>query len=116
MAKGRSPKRPKDPADREAFERENTALVVDVALREGSLLARRAVHHKLAGGSFKDIRNATLPRAGFVKRVTAATLARLAARSLPGTLMVAGGLVGKALFDRRRRRRGHAEEAEDAAE
>jgi hypothetical protein len=102
MAKGKSP----DPEDEH---RKNTALIVDVALREGSLLARRAVHNKLAGGDFTDIKKARLPRAGFAKRIAAAGLARLAARSVPGTLLVAGGLVAKALFDRRKHRdRGDA--------
>ena len=102
MAKGKSP----DPQDEDAERRENTALIVDVALREGSLLARRAIHNKLAGGDFTDIKKAGLPRASFTKRVAAATLARIAARSVPGTLLVAGGLVAKALFDRRRHRDG----------
>ncbi|WEK47927.1 MAG: hypothetical protein P0Y56_06420 [Candidatus Andeanibacterium colombiense] len=101
MADGKSPESEDDGAEHRA----NTALVVDVALREGSLLARRAISHKLAGGDFKDIKRAKLPRAGFGKRVAAAALARLAARSVPGTLLVAGGLVAKALVDRRRARR-----------
>jgi hypothetical protein len=111
MAKGKSPNPPEDPAEKDAAKRATTALIVDIALREGSLLARRAVHHKLAGGDFTDVKNAALPRASFPKRVAAATLARLAARSLPGTLLVAGGLVAKALFDRRRSRGKGVEEA-----
>jgi len=106
MAEGNAP----DPEDEAAEHRANTALVVDVALREGSLLARRAINHKLSGGSFKDIKGASLPRASFTKRVAAAALARLAARSVPGTLLVAGGLVVKAVFDRRKARGNVAED------
>ena len=87
--------------------RGDTALIVDVALREGSLLARRIAARKLAGG---DMKKAHLPSpASFTKRIVASGLARLAARSIPGTLLVGSGLVAKALFDRRKRR-GQSEE------
>ncbi|MBO9499796.1 MAG: hypothetical protein J7496_15845 [Novosphingobium sp.] len=110
MAKGKSPET-EEALDAE--HRATTALVVDVALREGSLLARRAISHKLAGGDFKGSKRGKLPRASLTKRVAAATLARLAARSVPGTLVVAGGLVAKALFDRRRNRRNAGEAADE---
>lgn len=113
MAKGKSPDPDPDLSEEEVEHLANTALIVDVALREGSLVARRMVHHKLAGGSFTDVKRASLPRAGFGKRVAAATLARLAARSVPGTLLVAGGLIAKALFDRRRNRAKDAEAADE---
>jgi len=111
MAKGKSPE--PDLTEDEVEHLANTALIVDVALREGSLVARRMIHHKLAGGNFTDVKRAKMPRAGFGKRVAAAALARLAARSVPGTLLVAGGLVAKALFDRRRARMKDAEAADE---
>lgn len=81
-------------------------MIVDVALREGSLVARRAVQRKLAGAKLSDFKDATLPpKASFAKRITADMLARLAARSIPGTLVVAGGLVARALMLRRKHRR-----------
>lgn len=86
---------------------EDTALIVDIALREGSLLARRVAQRKLSGG---DMKKAPLPpRSSFTKRMVASTLARLAARSIPGTLLVGGGLVAKALLDRRRSKREREE-------
>ncbi len=114
MAKSKSAKRPSEAPEDEDAEKLTTALIVDVALREGSLIARRAVQRKLAGGDLTDLKNVTLPPpASFAKRMTAAALARLAARSVPGTLVVAGGLVARALFDRRRRRRGGTQDVDE---
>ena len=104
MAKGKPPK-PGNAPDGDDAEKETTALIVDVALREGSLLARRAVHRKLAGGDLTDLKKGGRPRASVTKRITAAALARLAARSIPGTLVVAGGLVARAVLLRRKHRR-----------
>jgi len=117
MAKGKSAKPRSEPPDGEDAQLQTIGLIVDVALREGSLTARRAVQRKLAGGDLADLGNVSLPpKASFAKRIAAAALGRLAVRSVPGALVVGGGLLAKALFDRRKRRRDSAEAVEEAGE
>ena len=88
-------------------------IIADLALREGTALARRTLEKRLAldGYSNKRIRK-IVERKGFGRNVAAVAIARLATRSVPGALVVASGLVAKALFDLLRGRRDAANEPE----
>ncbi len=82
-------------------------LVADLARRGASLLAGRAIRHSLTGTSEKRTARsaaATLATAG---------AARIATRSVPGFLAVAGGLVAVAVVERslKRRRRSDRKSA-----
>ena len=93
-------------------------IVADIALREGAEAARGALARRLArqGYSKKDIDRIVAGKAGFGPRFAAAALARLATRSVPGALAVSGGLIAKALFDRRRKRKQDAPTVDEAPE
>ncbi|MEO7739021.1 MAG: hypothetical protein ABIS10_06965 [Novosphingobium sp.] len=90
-------------------------VIADIALRSGGQLLRHAVERTLLGlrypqGTAKRIvkgRSMTTTLLG-----TAA--ARIAMRSVPGALLVGGGLLAKTLFDRRQSRRKAKAEGEAA--
>lgn len=71
-------------------------ILADIALRGGSMLLRTAVGRGLmaAGG---------LPKARFGQRFVTTTLAKVATRSVPGAIVVGGGLLAKTLYDRAHR-------------
>lgn len=73
-------------------------VLADIALRGGSLLLRTAVSRGLmaAGG---------LPKARFGQKFVTTTLAKVATRSVPGAIVVGGGLLAKTLYDRAHARR-----------
>ena len=75
------------------------ALIADIAVREGSILARRMVQKRLARAG---IAGKGVAKQGLGKRIAAIALARLASRSVPGTILVGSGFVAKALYDRRK--------------
>lgn len=90
-------------------------MVVDIAVREGALLARRAVQRNLARAGVTGKRAGRFASGeGFTKRLAAATLAHLAARSVPGTILVGGGLLAKALYELRKSRKAPEDGAEIA--
>jgi len=79
-------------------------LLAGVALRRGSAIARRAVERRLTGEEGQGKARRILTGGRFGKSVAAVALVRLATRSVPGALAVGGGLIAKALYDRRRNR------------
>ena len=99
-------------------ERQSTGkIVADIALREGVSVARGALDRRLKaqGYSKKEI-DRIVAGQGFGTRFAAAALARLATRSVPGALAVGGGLIAKALFDRRRKHKRDAPTVDEAGE
>lgn len=87
------------------------------ALRKGLNVARGAVDRRVsfAGLTSTDIQQALTGRS-LVGGTAAVIVARLATRSVPGALVVGGGLVAKALFDRRRSRRAQQKSAAETAD
>lgn len=80
-----------------------TLIAADVALRAGQALVRRSIER----GMLKDKR--PIPRqfvhGGTIGQTMVSTmLAQVARRSVPGAIVVGGGLLAKALRDRRRAR------------
>lgn len=91
--------------------------IADFAVREGKAVAERAIDRRLAsaGYSKKDVRK-IVERKGFGKRMVAAAIARLATRSVPGALLVGGGLIAKALFSGRKAEAEAPEAVDDTPE
>jgi len=90
-------------------------LIFDVAMRGASMIAGRAVERALLRARYPD-RKAEDIVAGrtLLQSMTANGAARMASRSVPGFLLVAGGLVAKAIFDRSFSRRESVARGEKA--
>ena len=91
-----------------------TLILTDIALSAGrALLVRSAAGKGVAGRMF----GRALPARGAGKLIKGPSLtgslvgtaiARVATRSVPGAIVVGGGLVAKALYDRRKARHARA--------
>jgi hypothetical protein len=81
-------------------------FATDFALRRTGSFARKRLDRHLAphGLAVEDIARIAQQKQGFGTRVAAALLVRLATRSVPGAVIVGGGLVARALLGRKRRR------------
>lgn len=95
-----------------------SVILADLALRGGQALVRRGVERGLLKGEpvpqGRVVHGQSLP-----ETVVGTVLATMARRSVPGALLVGGGLIAKALTDRYRARqaaRAGTEAAQDAAE
>lgn len=95
-------------------------LIADIALRGGGALLKRAVETSLLGatatgkGKAKDV----MKGRSLGQSLVGTAIARLATRSVPGALIVSGGLLAKTLYDRKRARASKAaghEKLEDLA-
>ena len=97
-------------------------LIMDIAMRGASLLAARVVEQaalrlRYRRGKADDI----VEGRSMIATLTATGAARIATRSVPGLLLVTGGLLAKTLIDRslrprEARRRGDHQLAEQAAQ
>lgn len=78
-------------------------ILTDIALRGGGQLLRHAVERTLLSTQY-DPAKAKKIVAGrtMVDTLISTALARVAMRSVPGAILVGGGLLAKTLFDRRR--------------
>lgn len=80
-------------------------LIADIALRSSSVLARRAVERGMLGSKYsKRKASAILKGRSFTETLLHSIVARIATRSMPGAILVGGGLVAKTLYDRARSR------------
>jgi hypothetical protein len=78
-------------------------LIADVALRGSSLLMRRAVERGLLGSKYPTRKaRAILQGRSWSETLLHTALARVAVRSVPGAILVGGGLIAKTLYDRSR--------------
>ena len=97
-------------------------LILDVAMRGASMIAGRAVERALLRTRYQRAKADDIVKGRtMLAALTATGVARVATRSVPGFLLVTGGLLAKAIFDRslsRREsvRRGERHLAEQAAE
>jgi len=77
-------------------------LLADFALRGGGQLLRHAVERGLLGKSYTPEKAKSLIKGRSMKQTLIGTaLARIATRSVPGALIVGGGLLVKTLYDRK---------------
>lgn len=95
-------------------------LIADIALRGGSALLRRAVEAGLLGATATTATKARKIVKGrsITQSLVGGAIARLATRSVPGALIVGGGLLAKTLYDRKRgkaaAREGHEQLSDQA--
>ncbi len=81
-------------------------MMADVAIRAGSYIVRRAVEKGFLRGRYgKDTAREIVQNRTLGKSLVSFGLASLATRSLPGAVIVGGGAIAKALYDRRKGKR-----------
>ena len=96
-------------------------LIAEILVRSAGRLARRTMEKGLLKARFEqDQAVAIVEGRGLAHTLVSTTVARVATRSVPGALLVGGGLIAKTLFDRsisrrKARRRGNKALAEQAA-
>lgn len=84
--------------------------IADIALRGGSFLARRAVEKTLLGRKYSPGKaKAILKGRSFKETIFHTALSRIAMQSVPGAILVGGGLIAKTLYDRGKARQAKAE-------
>lgn len=84
-------------------------VLVDIAIRAGSYLARRGVERSLLTTRYgKNTAREIVASKTLGQTLLSLALARLATRSIPGAVVVGGAAAAKALLDRRKLRR-HAQ-------
>ena len=78
-------------------------IITDLALRGGGQLLRHAVERTLLGAAYSkaDAKNLVKGRT-MAQTLIGTAIARIATRSVPGAIVIAGGLLAKTLYDRRR--------------
>jgi len=89
---------------------ETNLAIADIALRGSSMLARRAAERVLLGQRYAPRKaRAILKGRSFTEGLLHRTLARIALGSMPGAILVGGGLIAKTLADRSKGRIARAE-------
>lgn len=87
-------------------------IIADVALRGGGRLLRHVVERTLLGVKYPPDKARNIVKGRSMTQTLLGTaVARVATRSVPGALLVGGGLLAKTLYDRRRRGKARAEGA-----
>ncbi|CDO35757.1 hypothetical protein [Novosphingobium sp. KN65.2] len=112
-ASGKKRKRKLRPSPRELVgpsPNDHTNLAIaDIALRGGTFLARRAVEKALLGKKYAPSKaSAILKGRTMGETMLHRTLARVAMTSVPGAILVGGGLIAKTLYDRSKARTAKA--------
>lgn len=84
--------------------------IADIALRGSSMVARLAIEHALLGKRYAPRKaKRILKGRSIAETMLHAGLARLALTSVPGAILVGGGLLAKTLYDRSKARQAHVE-------
>lgn len=95
-------------------------LIMDIAMRGASMLAGRAIQRAILGARYDARKAADIVNGrSLIQSMTATGAARMATRSVPGFLLVTGGLFAKTVLDRtlrprEARRRGEKQLAAQA--
>lgn len=78
-------------------------IITDIVLRGGGRLMRNAVEKGLLGVKYAPDKASSLVKGrGMANTLIATAVARIATRSVPGAILVGGGLLAKTLYDRRK--------------
>jgi hypothetical protein len=78
-------------------------IIADIALRGGGRLLRNAVEKGLLGVKYpQDKARKLVGGRSMTNTLIATAVARVATRSVPGALLIGGGLLAKTLYDRRK--------------
>lgn len=95
-------------------------MIASIVLRGGSMLMRRTLERGLLGAKYTPKKAQQIIKSrNLTDTLIGTAVAKLATRSVPGALLVGGGLLAKTLSDRRRGKlaalKGEAEMHEMAA-
>lgn len=78
-------------------------ILADIALRAGGALLRRGVEKGLVGSQLGAKKAGRVIKGrSMMQTLVGTAIARVATRSVPGAIVVGGGLLAKTLYDRRR--------------
>ena len=97
-------------------------IILDVAMRGAALVASRGVQRALLRTRYQREKASDIVKGrSMIAALAATSAARVATRSVPGFLLVTGGLLAKAAFDRgmskrKSRREGERQLAEQASQ
>ncbi len=80
-------------------------ILADLALRGGSILLRQGLERSLLGRKYMpDKAGKILKGRSMGESIMASAIVKVATRSVPGAIVVGGGLLAKTLYDRRKAR------------
>jgi hypothetical protein len=93
-------------------------VIADIAMRGGGRLLRHAIEKTLLGTKYTpDKAHDIVKGRSMTQTLLGTAIARMATRSVPGAIIVGGGLIAKTLYDRSKDRRAARTEGEiDIAE
>ena len=87
-------------------------IIADLALRAGEALLRRSVEKSIIGGKLGAKKAGRVIKGRTMMQTLVGTaIARVATRSVPGAIIVGGGMLAKTLYDRKHRAKAEAEGA-----
>jgi hypothetical protein len=76
-------------------------LVTDLLLRTGGQVMRHAVERAILGTRYSQHKAKNIVKGrSMAQTIVGTMLARIAARSVPGAILVGGGMIAKTLYDR----------------
>lgn len=89
-------------------------VMADIALRMGALLVRRGVERGILGVKYSPEKAQDIMKGRSMAQTLVGTaLARIATRSVPGAIIVGGGMIAKTLYDRSKGKREARAEGEE---
>lgn len=92
-------------------------IMADIALRGGGRLLRHVVERSLLGVKYTPEKARDIVKGrSMAQSLVGTAVARIATRSVPGALLVGGGLIAKALYDRSQKRSQAKAEGDGAVE
>lgn len=95
-------------------------LITDLLLRGGGRLLKNVVERTVLGASFPSAKAKKIVKGrSMAQSLVGTALARIATKSVPGAIVVGGGMLAKALYERRRKgasaQKGEEQAADQAA-
>ena len=88
-------------------------ILADVAMRMGSYLLRGAVERSFLKGRYgKQTAKHIVKNRGIGQTLASVAIAKFATRSVPGAVIVTGGMAAKVLLDQRKARRSARREGD----
>ena len=92
-------------------------LLTDLVLRGGGQIMRHAVERSLLGTRYSKEKAKNIVKGrSMVQTIVGTALARIATRSVPGAILVGGGVLAKTLYDRSKGRAAASEGAQQVRE
>ena len=85
-------------------------ILADLALRGGSILLRQGLERGLLGRKYKhDKAQKILKGRSMGESIMASAIVKVATKSVPGAIVVGGGLLAKTLYDRRKAKKARGD-------